>query len=198
MAGGKQAWPSAGSPDSFAAPGAGEGRDMIAGSDEADGLTRGVVRSARTIAFGTSIVAPSASAATVLILVVACAGFASPLVVLITFAGSLCCALSIGQFAGQLPSAGWAYTYNSRGLGPAAGFLTGLMMIFAPWTLFIVVETAAVFLAYLGITTSASVDLLLVAGEIAVIAALAITILVKIGPAGPRWPRSDASQRSRC
>jgi amino acid transporter len=39
------------------------------------------------------------------------------------------------------------------------------------------------FLAYLGITTSASVDLLLVAGEIEVIAALAITILVKIGPA---------------
>jgi amino acid transporter len=39
------------------------------------------------------------------------------------------------------------------------------------------------FLAYLGITTSASVDLLLVPGEIAVIAALAITILVKIGPA---------------
>src|SRR3954463_15405860 len=38
-------------------------------------------------------------------------------------------------------------------------------------------------IAYLGITTSASVDLLLVPGEIAVIAALAITILVKIGPA---------------
>ena len=36
---------------------------------------------------------------TVLVLVVAYAGFASPLVVLITFAGSLCCALSIGQFA---------------------------------------------------------------------------------------------------
>jgi predicted anti-sigma-YlaC factor YlaD len=37
----------------------------------------------------TSIVAPSASAATLLVLVVAYAGFASPLVVLITFAGSL-------------------------------------------------------------------------------------------------------------
>ena len=66
---------------------------MMAGDDEAGGLARGVVGSARTIAFGTSIVAPSASAATVLVLVVAYAGFASPLVVLITFAGSLCCAL---------------------------------------------------------------------------------------------------------
>lgn len=47
---------------------------MVAGSDEAGGLARGVVGSARTIAFGTSIVAPSASAATVLALVVAFAG----------------------------------------------------------------------------------------------------------------------------
>ena len=83
----------------LAAERAGEGSDMMAGNDEAGGLARGVVGSARTIAFGTSIVAPSASAATVLVLVVAYAGFASPLVVLITFAGSLCCALSIGQFA---------------------------------------------------------------------------------------------------
>ena len=79
---------------------------MMAGDDEAGGLARGVVGSARTIAFGTSIVAPSASAATVLVLVVAYAGFASPLVVLITFAGSLCCALSIGQFACRRRPAG--------------------------------------------------------------------------------------------
>jgi len=80
-------------PGQLAAQRAGEGSDMVADSDEGGGLARGVVGSARTIAFGTSIVAPSASAATVLVLVVALAGFASPLVVLITFAGSLCCAL---------------------------------------------------------------------------------------------------------
>jgi hypothetical protein len=40
-----------------------------------------------------------------------------------------------------------------------------LHVTIAPWALFIVVLTAAVFLAYLGITTSASVDLLLVAGK---------------------------------
>jgi amino acid transporter len=81
---------------------------MDAGNGEPRGLARGVVGSARTIAFGTSIVAPSASAVTLLVLVLTYAGFASPLVVLITFAGSLCCALSIGQFAGRVPSAGWA------------------------------------------------------------------------------------------
>jgi amino acid transporter len=51
--------------------------------------------------------------------------------VLITFVASMCCALSIAEFARRVPSAGWAYTYNSRGLSPAAGFLTGWSMIYA-------------------------------------------------------------------
>ena len=186
---------------------------MGANSQQARGLARGIVGSARVTAFGTSIVAPAASVITVLVIVVSYAGFASPLVVLITFAGSLCCALSISEFARRVPSAGWAYTYNSRGLGQTAGFLTGWMMIFgyalfvpagialtstyasrlladevphpaiAPAVLFVVIVAVVALVAYLGIGTSASVDLLLVAGEMAVIAALAITILVKTGPA---------------
>ena len=186
---------------------------MGANSQEARGLAHGIVGPARVTAFGTSIVAPAASVITVLVIVVSYAGFASPLVVLITFVASLCCALSIAEFARRVPSAGWAYTYNSRGLGPTAGFLTGWMMIFGyalfvpagialtstyashlladdgphvtidPWVLFVVILAAVALVAYLGIGTSASVDLLLVAGEMTVIAALAITILVKIGPA---------------
>ena len=50
-------------------------------------------------------------------------------------------------------------------------------------------------LAYLGIGTSSWVDLALVAGEVAVIAALAISILVKVGPvhysAAVLWPASS-------
>ena len=103
---------------------------MGADRQQARGLARGIVGSARVTAFGTSIVAPAASVITALVIVVSYAGFASPLVVLITFAGSLCCALSIAEFARRVPSAGWAYTYNSRGLGQTAGFLTGWMMIF--------------------------------------------------------------------
>jgi amino acid transporter len=53
----------------------------------------------------------------------------------------------------------------------------------APWVLFPVILAAVVLLAYLGIRISSSADLILVAAEMAVIAALAITILVKIGPA---------------
>jgi amino acid transporter len=185
---------------------------MSSSSAESSGLAQKTVGRVQTIAFGTSIVAPSASAATVLVLVVAYAGYASPLVVLITFAGSLCCALSIGQFASRVPSAGWAYTYNSRGLGPTAGFLTGWMMVFAyalfvpagvaltsaftsrllastlhvtiaGWILFLVILAAAVLVAYLGISSSSSAGVVLVAGEMAIIAALAVTALVKTGTA---------------
>ena len=116
---GKEQWP--GADELGQAAGTERGHGMGADSEEVRGLARGVVGSARVIAFGTSIVAPSASAVTLLVLVMSYAGFASPLVVLICFAGSLCCAISIGQFARRVPSAGWAYTYNSRGLGRPRG-----------------------------------------------------------------------------
>ena len=185
---------------------------MNASSHETRALAQGVVGSPRVIAFGASNVAPAGAVAGGLVIVVSYAGFASPLVVIAAFVASLCCASSIAEFARRLPSAGSLYTYNSRGLGRTGGFLTGWMMIFAyalyvpagisltsayasqlaadvlhvtigGWVLFLVILGAVVLVAYLGIRTSSSVDLVLVAGEVAVIAALAITILVKIGPA---------------
>ena len=194
------------------APRGKEGPRMDASGDESRGLARGVVGSARVIAFGASNVAPAGAAVGGLVIVVSYAGFASPLVVLIAFVASVCCASSIAEFARRLPSAGSLYTYNSRGLGGTGGFLTGWMMVFAyalyvpagisltsayasqlvagtlrvtigGWVLFLVILGAVVLVGYLGIRTSSSVDLVLVAGEVAVIAALAVTILVKIGQA---------------
>jgi amino acid transporter len=176
------------------------------------GLAHGVIGSARVVAFGVSSVAPAGSVVGGLFILVSYAGFASPLVVVLAFAASLCCASSIAEFARRLPSAGSLYTYNSRGLGRIGGFLTGWMMISAyalyipagialtsaygsmllaavahvtigPWVLFLVILAAVVLVAYAGIATSSSVDLLLAAGEVAVIAALAITILLKTGAA---------------
>ena len=123
---------------------------------------------------------------------------------------SLCCAISIAEFARRLPSAGSLYTYNSRGLGRTGGFLTGWMMVFAyalyvpagisltsayasqlvadtlhvtigGWVLFLIILAAVVLVAYLGIGTSSWVEMVLAAGEVAVIAALVITILVRSG-----------------
>jgi amino acid transporter len=185
---------------------------MGTGGPEDSGLPRGVIGSARVIAFGASNVAPASSVVAGLVIVVSYAGFASPLVVLIAFAASMCCASSIAEFARRLPSAGSLYTYGSRGLGPAGGFLTGWMMVFAyvlyvpagialtsaymsqllagplhvevsARVLFVVIVGAVALVSYLGIKTSSSVDLILVTGEVAVIAALAITILVSAGPA---------------
>ena len=79
---------------------------MMAGDDEAGGLARGVVGSARTIAFGTSIVAPSASAATVLVLVVACA--------------------AIGCLAVITLLIGLPLTYVYGGVRPRFGYLAGI------------------------------------------------------------------------
>ena len=185
---------------------------MGADSQEPRSLAQGVVGPARVTAFGVSNVAPAGAVVGGLVIAVSYAGFATPLVVLVAFAASACCASSIAEFARRLPSAGSLYTYNSRGLGRTGGFLTGWMMIFAyvlyvpagialtsayasllladtlhvsigAWVLFVVILAAVVLVAYLGIATSSSVDLILVAGEVAVITALAITILVKIGPA---------------
>ena len=84
--------------------------------------------SARLIAFGASTIAPAGAVVAGMVVLVSYAGFASPLVVLIAFGASLCCASSIAEFARRLPSAGSLYTFNSRGLGQTGGFLTGWMM----------------------------------------------------------------------
>jgi amino acid transporter len=183
-----------------------------AGGREARELAHGAVGPARLIAFGASNVAPAGAVVGGLVIVVSYAGFASPLVVAVAFAASLCCASSIAEFARRLPSAGSLYTYNSRGLGQAGGFLTGWMMIFAyalyvpagialtsayasqlladtlhvtvrAWILFVVILAAVASVAYLGIGTSSWLDLILVTGEVAVFVALAVTVLAKTGPA---------------
>ena len=185
---------------------------MGAGSQESRGLAHEVVGSARVVAFGVSTVAPAGSVVGGLLILVSFAGFASPLVVVVAFVASLCCASSIAEFARRLPSAGSLYTYTTRGLGQVGGFLTGWMMVFAyalyapagvaltsayaslllaavvhvtiaPWVLFLIIVVATALVAYLGIAISSSADLILATGEVAVIAALAITVLAKTGAA---------------
>jgi amino acid transporter len=195
-----------------------------AGKSETRELAHGAIGSARVTAFGVSNVAPSGAVVGGLVIVVGYAGFAAPLVVLIALVASLCCAVSIAEFARRLPSAGSLYTYNSRGLGATGGFLTGWMMVFAyalyvpagialtsayasqlladslhvtvgGGPLFVIILASVAGVAYLGIGTSSWVDLALVAAEMAVIAALATTILVKVGPAhyspAVLWPASS-------
>ena len=87
------------------APRGKEGSRLDASGVESRGLARGVVGSARVIAFGASNVAPAGAAVGGLVIAVSYAGFASPLVVLIAFVASMCCVSSIAEFGRRLPSA---------------------------------------------------------------------------------------------
>ena len=85
----------------------------------------------------------------------------------------MCCAVSIAEFARRLPSAGSLYTCRGRrGVREIVG-----------WALFVVILAAVAGVAHLGIGTSSWVDLALVAERMAMIAALAVSVLVKVGPA---------------
>lgn len=141
------------------------------------------------------------------------AGFATPFVVLAAFIAAICAAVSIGQMAKRLPSAGSFFTYNSASLGKGAGFVSGHLLAFgyivfvpagvaasayffshflddiAGWKvneniILVVLLAAIVFLAYEGLATSASVDMIILIVEILVIVALAVTILFKGGASG--------------
>jgi amino acid transporter len=67
--------------------------------------------------------APAAAVAFSIIFGAPCAAGALPLAVLLALVGCLLVAVSIGQLAKHLPSAGSFYTYTSRGIHPSIGFL---------------------------------------------------------------------------
>jgi amino acid transporter len=69
--------------------------------------------------------APAAAVAFSIIVGANYAAGALPLSVLLALVGCLLVAVSIGQLARRLPSAGGFYTYAARGLHPAVGFLVG-------------------------------------------------------------------------
>jgi amino acid transporter len=69
--------------------------------------------------------APAAAVAFSIIVGANFAAGALPLSVLLALVGCLLVAISIGQLARRLPSAGGFYTYAARGLHPAVGFLVG-------------------------------------------------------------------------
>jgi amino acid transporter len=137
------------------------------------------------------------------------AGGALPLAVILALIGCLFVASSIGQLAKHLPSAGSFYTYASRGLHPAVGFLVAwgyalVEPLVAPllylilgitvagtlnaefgwsadlWWIWALIGAAIVFiLGYLGIQVSARTGTVLGIFEIGVFTLLAIWLIAK-------------------
>src|SRR5438128_5092742 len=155
--------------------------------------------------------APAAAVAFSIIFAVTYAGGATPLAVVLALVACLMVAISIGQLARHLPSAGGLYTYSARGIHPIAGFFVawGFMLaepIVAPLLYLIFGNVIGVFLTnhfntptwlwapfaaaagigvwvlvYRGVRIPTEAGVVLGAFEIVVFLALAITLIIAAG-----------------
>jgi amino acid transporter len=174
-------------------------------------LERNAVGLAPTLFQSITHMAPAAAVAFSIIVGVPYAGGSIPLAVLLALVACLLVAVSIGQLAKHLPSAGGLYTFSSRGLHPYAGFLVawGFMLaepLVAPllylifgnelaanlnshfgwptwlWAPFAVLAGLIVWgLTYRGIRLSTRTGVALGTFEIVVFLALALTLIVAAG-----------------
>lgn len=180
-------------------------------SIDAHRLERNAVGLAPTLFQSITHMAPAAAVAFSIIVGAPYAGGSLPLAVLFALVACLLVAISIGQLAKYLPSAGGLYTFSSRGLHPYVGFLVAwgfilaepivaplLYLIFGNelaanlnshfgwplwlWAPFAVVAGLIVwFLTYRGIRLSTRAGVALGTFEIVVFAALALTLIVAAG-----------------
>jgi amino acid transporter len=156
--------------------------------------------------------APAAAVAFSLLFAAPYAGGSTPLAIVAGLVACLLVAVTIGQLAKHLPSAGGLYTYNARGLGSSAGFLVGWAFVLAEvvvapggllilgsvvssalntdlgwpaWTWAPAVVLAGLliwFLVHRGIRLATAASVVLGLFEIIVFAALAVTLIVHAGP----------------
>ena len=152
--------------------------------------------------------APGAAIAFSILLAIQFAGPALPLAVVFALIGCLFVAVSIGQMAKKVPSAGGLYSYVTHGLGKVPGFFVGLIILcFQPlvapllflifawatedvvtndldvststWWLWVLVAAAIVFfLAYRDVRLSTNAGIALGIFEIGVFLALAIWMIL--------------------
>ena len=88
-------------------------------------LERGVLTIPNAIAMSAAAMAPVLAVVLNAPAAVPATGAALPLSFLLAFFAAALVGNTVVQFSRVLPSAGSFYTFNSRGLGPAAGFFTG-------------------------------------------------------------------------
>jgi amino acid transporter len=178
---------------------------------EGQTLQRGAVGLIPVLFQSITHMAPAAAVAFSIIVGVPYAGGSMPLAVLLALVACLFVAVSVGQLARHLPSAGGLYTYNARGLGPTAGFLVAwgfmlaeplvaplLFLIFGNvisanlnahfgtptwlWAPLVLIAAAVVwFLTYRGIRLSTGTGVALGVFEIAVFVLVAVVLIAAAG-----------------
>jgi amino acid transporter len=175
------------------------------------GLQRDAIGLPQVLFQSITHMAPAAAVAFSIIFAVTYAGGATPLAVILALVACLMVAISIGQLARHLPSAGGLYTFSARGLHPSVGFFVawGFMLaepLVAPLLYLIFGNVIAVFLnnhfgtplwlwapfaaiagigvwvlVYRGVKISTQTGVFLGAFEIVVFLALAITLIIAAG-----------------
>jgi amino acid permease len=127
-----------------------------AAGGQGQGLHRDAVGLVAVLFQSVANMAPGAAVAFSILFAAPYAGGATPLAVLIGLGLCLLVAITIGQLAKHLPSAGGLYTYNARGLGTGFGFMVGWAFLLAelvvvPGGLLILgIVTSTVFHTHLG------------------------------------------------
>src|SRR4029453_1934135 len=93
-----------------------------------DRLREGAIGLPQVLFQSITHMAPGAAIAFSILLAIQFAGPALPLAVLFALIGCLFVAVSIGQMAKKVPSAGGLYSYVTHGLGKVPGFFVGLII----------------------------------------------------------------------
>jgi amino acid transporter len=141
------------------------------------------------------------------------AGYALPFALLLALIVCALVASAVGAFAQKIPTAGFAYTFNTHGFGKRGGFLSGWLLAFAyamvgpmllaaigalvaqflqaefgwdiPWWLFTIAFALIVWtIGILGISRTAATALIFLVLEVGVMLALFLTIFLKGGAQG--------------
>jgi amino acid transporter len=141
------------------------------------------------------------------------AGYATPFAFLLAMLVCLIVASTISGFARKLPAAGFAYTFNSQGLGKRTGFVSGWLLAFAygmvgpmifpalgafssdflssqfnvsvPWWLLTIGFVVVIWIIVVrGVSVTAGTALVFLVIEVAVFVGLGLTILAKGGAEG--------------
>ncbi|HXM55028.1 MAG TPA: APC family permease [Candidatus Dormibacteraeota bacterium] len=184
---------------------------MASASVSGRSLERGAVGLVPVLFQSITHMAPAAAVAFSIIVGVPYAGGSMPLAVVLALVACILVAISVGQLARHMPSAGGLYTYNARGLGSTVGFLVAwgfmlaeplvaplLFLIFANvisanlnahfgtpvwlWAPLVLVAAAVVwFLTYRGIRLSTGAGVGLGLFEIGVFVLVALVLIVAAG-----------------
>jgi amino acid transporter len=141
------------------------------------------------------------------------AGYALPLALVLALIVCVLVASAIGAFAKKIPTAGFAYTFNTYGFGKRGGFMSGWILAFSyamvgpmllaaigaltsaffqtqwniniPWWAFTIAFAVIVWgIGILGVSRTATTALIFLALEVSVMMALFVTILAKGGAQG--------------